>query len=36
MNASFLDTLLEILYRYLLLPLKLIIIYILTAIGIPF
>ncbi len=36
MHASILVTLLELLYRYFLLPIKLFIIYVLTTIGIPF
>lgn len=36
MYASILLDLWDLIYRYLLLPIKLLIIYILTAIGIPF
>ncbi len=36
MQASFILDLLDILYRFLILPIKLLIIYILTLIGIPF
>lgn len=35
-HASILVTILELLYRYVGLPIKLFIMYILTAIGIPF
>ncbi len=36
MHASILATLLELIYRYFLLPIKLFIIYLLTTFGIPF
>lgn len=36
MHASILIDLLDLIYRYLILPIKLLIIYILTTIGIPF
>lgn len=36
MHASILIDLLDLIYRYFILPIKLLIIYILTTLGIPF